>query len=88
VESESGLTAAFGDPPVVLRCGVPEPERVLELVTVNDVDWAVRDSGAGYTWTTTGRSPALEVELPDAYENFGELIVPLTGPVAQHLPAD
>jgi hypothetical protein len=82
----SAQAAAYGDPPVVLRCGVAEPERVTEQVTINRVDWSVRDSGGGFTWTTIGREPALEVVIPDAYENFGELIVPLTGPVAQHLP--
>ena len=72
----------------MLRCGVPPVERVVEPVTLNDVEWSVRDSGAGFTWTTTGRAPVLEVEIPDEYENFGELVIPLTGPVAEHLPAD
>ncbi len=80
--------AAFGDPAVVLRCGVPEPERVTEAVQINRVDWSVRDSGAGYEWTTVGRGPAVSVELPDVYEQrgFAELIVPLTGPVTATLP--
>ena len=86
VRTDPTRFAAYGDPPILLRCGVPEPERVAEPVTINDVDWSVRDSGAGFTWTTTGRTAALEVEIPDSYENFAELIVPLTGPVAAHLP--
>ena len=81
--------AAWGEPAVVLRCGVPEPERVTEAVQINRVDWSVRDSGGGFEWTTVGRPVAVSVELPDPYEEngFAELIIPLTGPITSTLPA-
>ena len=87
VSGAADRAAAYGDPAVVLRCGVPAPERVTEPVQINRVDWSVRDSGAGFEWTTVGRSPSVAVELPDVYEErgFAELIVPLTGPVAATL---
>jgi hypothetical protein len=81
--------AAYGDPAVVVRCGVPAPERITEAVQINRVDWSVRDSGAGFEWTTVGRAATVSVELPDVYEErgFAELIVPLTGPITATLPA-
>jgi hypothetical protein len=86
VVAVAGRLAAYGEPPIVLRCGVPAPERIAERATVNGVEWSVRDSGAGFTWTTIGRETTLEVEIPDVYENFAELIVPLAAPVEAALP--
>ena len=81
--------AAYGEPPVVVRCGVPEPERVTEGAEINGVPWSIRDSGAGFTWTTTGRTTTVEVVLPDAYEanGFAELIVPLSDAVTASIEA-
>ena len=90
VTGEPDRAAAYGDPPVVVRCGVRPPERIVEVVEINRVPWSLRDSGPGFEWTTIGRTTTVSVELPDAYEqrSFAELIVPLTGPVAATLPAE
>ena len=81
-----GRTAAWGDPPVVLQCGVAESDRPEEPAQVNGVLWSVRDIGAGYRWTTQDRVPAVAVDIPDAYENVGEIVVPLAGPVQTAAP--
>ena len=86
VEGDPGRTAAWGDPPVVLRCGVAESDRPEEPAQVNGVLWSVRDIGAGYRWTTQDRVPAVSVDVPDAYENVAELVVPLAEPVLQAVP--
>ena len=75
------LTAAWGDPPVTLECGVPDPDRPDEPVTVNGVQWTVRDIGAGYRWTTRGLAVNVAVEIPDAYPNGAELVNPLAEPL-------
>ena len=73
--------AAWGDPPVVLECGVALPDRQEEQVTVNGLAWTVRDSGAGYRWTTRELAVPVAVEIPDAYDNPAELVNPLAEPL-------
>jgi hypothetical protein len=86
VEGDDGRTAAWGDPAVVLQCGVAESDRPEEPAQVNGVLWSVRDIGAGYRWTTQDRVPAVAVDVPDAYPNVAELVVPLADPVEQAIP--
>jgi hypothetical protein len=58
-------TAAWGDPPVVLRCGVEPPGPTTQACeTVGGVDWVVARTDQRATYTTYGRSPAVQVELP------------------------
>jgi len=67
---DSPLTAAWGDPAILLRCGVPRPAALTatsQLVSVNDVDWFAEELTAGYVFTTVGRSPSVEVTVPDDY---------------------
>ena len=73
--------AAWGDPPVILECGVPLPDRQEEQVSVNGLAWTVRDSGAGFRWTTRELTVAVAVEIPDAYDNPAELVNPLAEPL-------
>ena len=86
VDGDDGRAAAWGDPPVVLLCGVAESDRPEEPAEVNGVLWSVRDIGPGYRWTTQDRVPAVAVDIPDAYENVAELVVPLAEPVSQAIP--
>lgn len=62
-ETNSQATSAWGDPSkVVLRCGVTAPGPTTDpCVTVNDVDWVVREGDPAWTATTYGREPAVEV---------------------------
>ena len=67
---DSPLTAAWGDPAILLRCGVPRPPALTatsQLVSVNGVDWFAEELTAGYVFTTVGRSPYVEVTVPDDY---------------------
>jgi Protein of unknown function (DUF3515) len=58
-------TAAWGEPPVVARCGLPEqPPTTKQCLTVNGVDWIVDDSGDPFVFTAYGRSPGVEVRVP------------------------
>ena len=86
VEGGDGRTAAWGDPAVVLRCGVPAPDRPDPPAQVNGVLWAVRDIGAGFRWTTEQFAAPVAVEVPDAYENGAELVNPLAEPLLRSLP--
>ncbi|TYC99544.1 DUF3515 domain-containing protein [Arthrobacter echini] len=61
--TDSQATSAWGAPSqVVLRCGVGVPGPTTDpCVTVNDVDWVVREGDPAWTATTYGRDPAVEV---------------------------
>ena len=77
LRTTSQATTAWGDPddPVVLRCGVEPPGPTTDqCVTAEDdassVDWvavpgpADENGAADWTFTTYGRSPAVEVRVP------------------------
>ena len=62
-----GTTAAWGDPPIVLRCGVPRPAELTPtstLVEVEGVSWYPEELSAGYRFTSTGREANVEVTVP------------------------
>ncbi len=71
VTPQTRTTAAWGDPPIVLRCGVPAPAArtpTSVLASVDDVDWFAEELTAGALFTTDGRAVNVEVAVPDAYE--------------------
>ena len=86
VDGGEGRVAAWGDPAVVLQCGVVPPDRPEEPAQINDLVWSVRDIGDGYRWTTEDLVPPVAVEIPGAYPNPGELVVPLAEPLLSTLP--
>ncbi|KGM12986.1 DUF3515 domain-containing protein [Cellulomonas bogoriensis] len=82
VRTGSQATAAWGDrgAPVVLRCGVAPPGPSTEhCVSADDgatsVDWIAVPGSEGeggttdWTFTTYGREPAVEVQVPAAVTN-------------------
>lgn len=60
-------TAAWGDPAaVVMRCGVQVPGPTTErCVTINGVDWIIKEGEGSWTFTTYGRDPATELVLEE-----------------------
>ena len=87
VEPDSGRTAAWGDPPVVLECGVEAPERDEPPFVVNGVGFTTRDVGSATRWTTYGRTVLAAVTVPDAYSG-GDVMVGLTDALDGALPVD
>lgn len=84
---DSPATAAWGDPAIIARCGVPAPPpTTLECLAVDDVDWVVEPLSDGSRFTTYGRSPALQVLVPDAYAPEPLVLGAFTA-VARTLPA-
>ncbi len=68
VEPPSRLTAAYGDPPVAIRCGVPVPGALGDastLVTVEGIDWLAEELTRGWLMTTVGRVAGIEITVPD-----------------------
>ena len=73
-----GAVAAWGDPAVVLRCGVPAGNTLDEPYVFDGVSWAVHDDGATRRWTTFGRKVEVEVVVPDSYDAQAELLITLS----------
>ena len=63
--TSSQATAAWGDPSlVILRCGVTVPGPTTDkCVTVNGVDWVLKEGDPAWTITSYGRDPATELVL-------------------------
>ncbi len=86
VEGPPSRFAAWGDPAVVLECGVAAGDPRDEPATVNGLAWTVRDTGDGFLWTTLSLGINVAVSIPGAYGNSAELVNPLAEPVLRTLP--
>ena len=82
VDSDSPFAYAWGDPPVVLTCGVAPPAGYATdtgTLAVNGVEWFVDDSDPdAYVWTTVDRLVPVEVRVPADYDSA---LVTALGPI-------
>ncbi|MGQ0631699.1 MAG: DUF3515 domain-containing protein [Sporichthyaceae bacterium] len=77
VEPASPTTAAWGEPAVIMRCGVPRPAALVAtsfLNTVNGVDWFLEELPGVRRFTTAGRALFVEVSVPFEHD-------PVIGPL-------
>jgi hypothetical protein len=66
-EPASRRTAAWGDPPLLLRCGVPRPPGLTptsEVLEVDGVEWFLTERSRAFVFTTVRRTPYVEVRVP------------------------
>ena len=90
--SGNPLGAAWGDPAIVLRCGVGTPvdyDKFAACEIVNGLDWFVPDStiedqDADVVMTTIGRTPAVEVTVPASYRPPNAVMVDVGRAIKQH----
>mgnify|MGYP001207748798 CR=1 FL=1 len=94
----SEFTAAWGDPAIVLRCGVPLPEVLrpgsgsydptAPAVGVEGVDWLPEKQGDdGYLFTTVGRKVNISLRVPGHYHpHETDPLVDLAPPVRKTVP--
>jgi hypothetical protein len=83
---KSPLTSAWGQPAIVLRCGVATPKALTptsQLLTVDGVDWLPERLTQGYLFTTVGRTVNVEVAVPDAYSPEADALVDLSPDIAK-----
>ncbi len=87
-DPSSPAVAAWGDPAVVARCGVPAlGPTSTECVEVDGVGWIPEPLSDGTRFTSFGTDPAVEVLVPKDYAPEA-LLLPAFGAVARALPAD
>ncbi|HET6665709.1 MAG TPA: DUF3515 family protein [Intrasporangium sp.] len=78
--------SAWGDPPIIARCGLPAPAPTADsCVVVDGVDWVVRELTDGTAAVTFGREPAIEVLVPQEHGPV-PLLLPAFGGAARSLP--
>ncbi len=83
------LTAAWGRPAIVLRCGVDAPPGLSEdseCLEVNGVGWYAEEAQNGMIFTTIGRPAFVEVAVPSTYAPESGALADLGGTVAAHDP--
>lgn len=72
--------AAWGDPPIVVRCGVAEPisfKATSALIDVESVTWFPEPLSNGTLFTTVGRAPRIDVTVPRDYAPEVNVLVDL-----------
>jgi hypothetical protein len=81
---------AWGDPPIVVRCGVERPPGLTpdaQLFEVDGLAWFPEELPDGYRFTTYDRDPAVEVVVPSAYAPEVDVVVEVGDAVRATLPA-
>ncbi|MET9133050.1 DUF3515 domain-containing protein [Streptomyces antibioticus] len=75
-EPASALTAGWGNPAIILRCGVERPEKMSDTeadgVEVDGVGWLLEErSDDSFRFTTTLRTAYIEVTIPSGRTGNG-----------------
>jgi hypothetical protein len=89
VTPDDTLTASWGDPPMVLRCGVGAPpleSPPAPAPQVDGVTWSARKLRDGYLFTTSGRTVFVEMLVPGRYAPEVNPLVDLAPAVRATVP--
>jgi len=88
VQSDSPFTYAWGDPPIVLVCGVDRPAGYVagvSAIQINGVQWYVDTDDPDTTvWTTVDRPVYVQISLPASVDSAP--VTALTPQIAAALP--
>jgi len=86
----SPLVHAWGDPAIVLFCGVDRPPELTptsELTTVNGVSWLPVEEDRFWRLTAIGRSAYVQVVVPKSVGAPTDPLIDLAGPILAAIPA-
>ncbi|MFD6953012.1 hypothetical protein A6A08_13200 [Nocardiopsis sp. TSRI0078] len=89
VRPESDLTAAWGDPAIGLRCGVPRPVALKPdsyVEEVNGVTWLPQPQDAPTLYTAVGREAYVELTVPSAHGAPAAALSTVSDLIAEHVP--
>src|SRR5690606_24365892 len=84
---DSERVAAWGDPRIVLRCGVTRPAALEPTSRCDEVDgvgWFTEERDDRQLFTTIGRVPMVSVEVPGHIEPAAMALIDLAGTVKGH----
>lgn len=83
--------SAWGDPAIILRCGVEQPKDLgpaSRCDMVDGVGWFTESTSDGYLFTTIGRDYFVSVEVPHDYDPEADALADLADSVARHDPVE
>lgn len=89
VRDEPEGIAAWGEPLIVLRCGVPLPPEYRPdalLTELDGVAWLDIDGEGGTFFATVDRDPIVEVAVPADYAPQSDVLADLAPAIAAHIP--
>lgn len=84
------VAGAWGDPAIVLRCGVQKPTALTPTSTCHEIDgvgWLAEKRTDGYLFTTIGRRHHVSLEVPAEYTPAADALADIADTIARHLPA-
>jgi len=76
---------AWGDPAIVLRCGVARPagyKPTGDCLVIDDIEWYVEPATGGTIFTVVGADPRIEVSVPTAYTPPSDVLVDVGNAIA------
>jgi Ni,Fe-hydrogenase III small subunit len=82
--------AAYGDPPITLRCGAGATRSVAPEDTVfglSGVCWLADQRPEGTVWTTVDREVPVTVTVPAAYPEPGQWVIEFSAALQAAVPA-
>lgn len=87
-EPSDPTVIAWGEPAIVARCGMPALDPTEnQCIVVNGIDWVAEDLGDGTSLTTFGRTPAIQVIVPEEH-GPAPLLLPAFAEAAKQLPTN
>lgn len=89
VRPRSRLTAAWGDPAIVLTCGVPRPTGLRarsDIAVIDGVSWFARRGAHAAVFTVVGRRVHVRVVVPNHYHLPGERLTGLVPAIKSAIP--
>jgi hypothetical protein len=92
VSPDDALAAAWGNPAIVLRCGVHAPaslEPTSRCDVVNGVGWFSRqDAHHEWVFTTIGRISNVELRVPAEYSPAADALVDVSAAIKENLAVE
>lgn len=89
VTPASEQVVAWGDPEVVLRCGVAVASYspTTQILGINGVEWVTRDDDGATVWTSVSLPVPVEVTVPAKYRDTAATLMlnPLAAPLLANL---
>ncbi|NUS74127.1 MAG: DUF3515 domain-containing protein [Corynebacteriales bacterium] len=86
VRPRQAQVVAWGDPAIVLRCGVDKPSAwtpTAQIIGVNGIEWVTETTEDGTIWTTVSLPVFVEITVPTAYTETAasHILNPLAQPL-------
>ena len=70
---------AWGDPPIVLACGIDhEVPADAQVITIEGIDWVAEETDTGTVFTTLSLVPTIQLRVPADYRPEVDAVVEIT----------